>query len=713
MTEEIRQGDVLARLREMPDRSVQCVVTSPPYYGLRDYGTDVWEGGDPDCDHQRNKTPGAGSFAGGQAITEERGKEGYRDVCNRCGARRVSPWIGGDPGCDHMHKVGGTAASTLGAGSGGNDMSDEARLQSTERSFVAYAGTCGKCGAVRAGRWTGGDPECDHSQARARLIGNAPSLKSTLRGTGPRPGEKFSADQGRKVASDCPACGARWTTSQLGLEPTPDEYVDRLVEIFREIRRVLRDDGVAWLNLGDSYSTQPKGNPGALSTGLTNSGRNAAEANAHRGSVDTSKLPGVKPKDLLGIPWMVAFALRADGWFLRSDVIWAKPNPMPESVTDRPTSAHEHVFLLTKSRSYFYDAEAIREKAKDWSRGGPGTGIANTAERYGAGNGGNAGLSALAARYKRATWEERRAAGATRGNVAFDGNVGAGTQRGVHGKGVSHDLGSAMGRNKRNVWEIATQPYAEAHFATFPTKLVEPCILAGSSPKACGQCGAPWRRVIERGTTGEVQANGSLHLKPSSRADVTGKATGDSSVFRTGVWTAARTTGWEPTCNHDDWGLDLSRPQARRAQQLAVRHGLTDEHVAAIRACGITDVGKAQVTQDGYGKNDPRAQALADEAKAALGGYYREFMVRPRNVGREPSCGHHDDSGRCLVLDPFAGSGTVGVVARWHGRDFIGIELNAEYCEMARRRILREGNPGRRAATTAAPIPGQMTMDFD
>ena len=158
---------------------------------------------------------------------------------------------------------------------------------------------------------------------------------------------------------------------------------------------------------------------------------------------------------------MVAFALRADGWYLRSDVIWAKPNPMPESVTDRPTNAHEHVFLLTKSARYFYDAEAIREKGVNPANKLPGRGMTLT-EHYGAGNGGNAGLLAL------------------RNRLVDEGS-------------------GAMGRNKRNVWEIATQAYAEAHFATFPTKLVEPCLLAGSSPKACGQCGAPWQRVMELG----------------------------------------------------------------------------------------------------------------------------------------------------------------------------------------------------------------------
>src|SRR5262245_26279342 len=155
----------------------------------------------------------------------------------------------------------------------------------------------------------------------------------------------------------------------------------------------------------------------------------------------SSTAMGLKPKDLVGIPWRVAFALQADGWYLRSDIIWAKPNPMPESVTDRPTKAHEYLFLLAKSERYYYDGEAIKEAAQDWSQGGPGTGILPTTH-YAPTNGGNAGLASLAARYKAGSVEPRR--------------------------------------NRRSVWTLATEPYPEAHFATFPPDLVKPCVLAGS-----------------------------------------------------------------------------------------------------------------------------------------------------------------------------------------------------------------------------------------
>lgn len=369
---------------------------------------------------------------------------------------------------------------------------------------------------------------------------------------------------------------------QLGLEPTPEQYVANMIEVFREVRRVLRSDGTVWLNLGDSYA-----GGAAASGGVQRLGPNGDLDNQRNDVRLVKRGDGLKPKDLIGIPWMVAFALRADGWYLRRDIIWSKPNPMPESVTDRPTSAHEYVFLLTKSARYFYDADAIREQAQDWGE------------------------------------RDRR-------GPLYDGTVGP--QSGHNGL---RDLNyAASGRNRRSVWEIATQPYPEAHFATFPTKLVEPCILAGSSSKACGECGAPWKAS-----------------------------------------TGARM-------------LDLSRPQARRAQELADDAGLTAEHIEAIRSCGVADSGKAQVTQDGFGKNDGQVQALADEAKDVLGGYYREFLLaRPERGELRPTCDHEDDLGRSIVLDPFAGSGTVGVVALRHDRGFVGIELNKGYCELARRRI--------------------------
>jgi DNA modification methylase len=229
---------------------------------------------------------------------------------------------------------------------------------------------------------------------------------------------------------------------QIGLEPTPDEFVQALVAVFREVRRVLRDDGTVWLNLGDSYNAD--GRKGRAHMG---EGKN----NGYSAWVNKT-MEGTKPKDLLGIPWMVAFALRADGWYLRSDIIWAKPNPMPESVTDRPTKAHEYLFLLSKGPRYFYDADAVRE-----------------AHVY-------------------ADDDRPRMAYNGKGNPEGRALSGDAARLGLH----------EGGRNRRSVWTVATQPFPGAHFATFPPKLIEPCILAGTSPKACGMCGAPWQRIVER-----------------------------------------------------------------------------------------------------------------------------------------------------------------------------------------------------------------------
>jgi len=275
------------------------------------------------------------------------------------------------------------------------------------------------------GSWSGGDTDCDHA---APPTGGR-KKGSTLSGSGNREG--FSADG--QFKSVCGICGARRTDSQLGLESTPDEYVARMVEVFREVRRVLRDDGTLWLNLGDSYNGS-SGSGGDTPKQSTNVG------SFHDGGI--RRAPGLKPKDLVGIPWRVAFALQADGWYLRSDIIWHKPNPMPESVTDRPTSAHEHVFLLSKSARYYYDADSIREHT----------------EHVGA------------------TWEDRQAMG-------FRGDTKHPTRDAIEsGMSIPSFAANKNGRNRRSVWTVATRPYAEAHFACWPPKLVAPMIQAGSKP---------------------------------------------------------------------------------------------------------------------------------------------------------------------------------------------------------------------------------------
>jgi len=219
---------------------------------------------------------------------------------------------------------------------------------------------------------------------------------------------------------------------QLGLEATPEEYVANMVAVFREVRRVLRDDGTLWLNLGDSYASDTKGSGGA---GKSTLGPNRDLQNIQFQKMNPVALDhGLKPKDLVGIPWRVAFALQADGWYLRSDIIWAKPNPMPESVRDRPTKAHEYIFLLSKSAKYFYDSEAVAEPFADERMGCPGS--------------------------------PSPKAGKIPGQAP-------------HTIGTKAWESSAPGRNRRTIWTIATKPYPEAHFAVFPPELPEVCIKAG------------------------------------------------------------------------------------------------------------------------------------------------------------------------------------------------------------------------------------------
>jgi len=243
---------------------------------------------------------------------------------------------------------------------------------------------------------------------------------------------------------------------QLGLEATPDAYVSALVDVFREVRRVLKDDATLWLNLGDSYANDTK-------WGGSSGGKHVKALHGATGIGRQKVATGLKPKDLIGIPWLVAFALRADGWYLRADIIWAKPNPMPESVTDRPTKAHEYLFLLTKSPRYYYDWKAITEP------------VSGTAHGRGSGVNPKAALNAPGAKQ----------------NASFSAAT----------------AGLVDERNKRSVWTVATQPYPEAHFATFPEALIAPCIFAGS--RAGDTVLDPF---VGSGTTGAVSVRAGRHF---------------------------------------------------------------------------------------------------------------------------------------------------------------------------------------------------------
>jgi len=297
--------------------------------------------------------------------------------------------------------------------------------------------------------WEGGDAACDHvaDASKTKTFGN-PDFNGT------RPSREATKIDGYYFKDTCGKCGARRIDQQIGLEETPDQYIAKLVTVFNEARRLLRPDGVLWLNLGDSYAGSGgaggdyseggirEGQPKFKSKFRPGSGRGdnggVIDERGQRNRNGVGAVGNCKPKDLIGIPWMAAFALRSAGWWLRSEIIWHKKAPMPESATDRPTRAHEQVFLLTKSAKYFYDAEAIREPNSEFS---------HTGGQY------------------RNEWKYAA--------------IGHGSSTSQMRVGIPIP---ANGRNKRSVWTLGPEPYSAAHFATMPTKLAEPCILAGSRP---------------------------------------------------------------------------------------------------------------------------------------------------------------------------------------------------------------------------------------
>lgn len=271
-----------------------------------------------------------------------------------------------------------------------------------------------------------------------------------------------------KIINTCVTSPPYWglrdygAAGQMGLEETPEKYVENMVKVFQEVRRVLKDDGTLWLNLGDSYignATGSQGNGGKLGGGR--------KTQIEAGKRPDKKAEGLKPKNLCGIPWRVAFALQSDGWYLRQDIIWHKPNPMPESVTDRCTKAHEYIFLLSKSQRYYYNADAIKDPIKDSTR------------------------------------EDRRLNNpeyqTARPNRGYPGQAS-------NGGGLLKP--SLNGANKRSVWTVTTKPYSEAHFATFPEDLIDPCVKAG-----CPKGGVVLDPFMGSGTTAKVAIkNGCKYL---------------------------------------------------------------------------------------------------------------------------------------------------------------------------------------------------------
>lgn len=337
------------------------------------------------------------------------------------------------------------------------------------------------------------------------LQGDCRELLRTL------PGESVHA-----VVTSPPYYGLRdyGVAGQMGLEATPEAFIAGMVDVFREVRRVLRDDSTLWLNMGDTYAT---------SGGAGWQGKNGQRGDRRfigtRNTVamreqSRTAFAGHKPKDLLGIPWMLAFALRADGWYLRQDIIWSKPNPMPESVRDRPTKGHEYVFLLTKKPKYYYDHVAVAEPAvsadrNKWTDGGS---------------------------------EKQR--GHVRRHAGFNGR---------YAERIATE-GAPKTRNRRSVWTIATKPYKEAHFATFPPDLPEICIRAGTSGRGqCPACGAPWKRVatrVDHGWNGSTYGERAVDATGGAISGGSAKSTlGSSNGKLTG---GSKTIGWEPTCTCPD-----------------------------------------------------------------------------------------------------------------------------------------------------------------
>ncbi len=309
---------------------------------------------------------------------------------------------------------------------------------------------------------------------------------------------------GNKVNSGfCSLCGA-WKGA-YGLEPTPEMYIEHTIEILREIRRVLRKDGVVWWNIGDSYATSSAGTRDMEPVTWEENGKAKKRAMTR-----IDKVPGLKPKDLCLIPFKVAIACQEDGWWVRSVIIWSKPNPMPESVTDRPTESHEYILMLTKSARYYWDAEAVREKYADVTLNDPRVGKDKS-----------------------------------RGGIKDYANAGVQNPSDVRER-IFNNLGT--GRNIRSVWEFPTTPYAKAHFATFPEKLPEICIKAGTPEVGCcSKCGSPYERISER-QTNDTRPGRNTGEGKSGTANDPNQSLHQSDLSKYRQQISYETLGWQPTC---------------------------------------------------------------------------------------------------------------------------------------------------------------------
>ena len=490
-TVKLYLGDVTKVLRRLPTQSVHCVVTSPPYWGLRDYGTGVWEGGDPACKHAQ----------------ENRGTVQYLDR-------------NGNPG-------------------------KNTTWQGAERHSTVKPGVvCKHCGAIRV---------------EDQQIGSEPS-----------------PDCGTQGKAQCGWC-----------------FICSMVGVFREVRRVLRDDGTLWLNLGDTYSSGK--------SGRDDSGDKGRFAGPRITPTERKPTVGLPSGNMVGVPWRVALALQADGWILRQDIVWHKPSPMPESVRNRCTKAHEYVFLFAKKQGYYCDMEAVKEPLKmsnkDYSKMLRSKSMAN--------------------HHKSGTSLESGCGGKEDGpNQYYEDNA--------------EKLYVPNGSNKRSVWTVASAGYPGAHFATFPPRLIEPCILAGTSEKGCcSKCGTPWKRIVEEKKLTRERPN--------------------EYVKRAEAGVEVKTVGWEPSC--ECFGHFEKREGTR------LGYGAYHSHEADGVGYGLRLDG-GPVSNPGEPTKEFPAKWLEYVSDTPL----EDHPIVP-----------------CTVCDIFLGSGTTAVVATDHGRRCWGIDLSEKY----------------------------------
>ena len=483
MTIKILQGNSLDILGDLEKDSIDTCVTSPPYWGLRDYGTATWVGGDPSCSHKRDSK--------------------FSESCST-GQKNLEGAIG-----DGIYK------------------------------------------------------------------------------------------------SECPRCGAIREDEQLGLEETPEEYVNKMADLFDKVKDVLKPEGTLWLNLGDSYIGGGRGYEYCEDGTLQ---QNHIDAGVKYGK-PTGKVQGYKPKDLVGIPWMMAFELRRRGWWLRQDIIWHKPNPMPESVTDRCTKSHEYIFLLSKSKNYYYDYEAVKEEA-----------------------------------------------------------IGGET------------------RNKRSVWTVNPKPYKEAHFAVYPTKLIEPCILAGCPEKVCKKCGEAYKNE-------EIIIPQEIKLKEKSSTHGKYETEFNELAHRQGL--------------HANRGTNIIefRPDLPKQKQFVtfMRNRTNAKILSESTDIPLTKI-EHWFRKDKSGFSFPTVEDW-DKCRDFVNDWSEEFndmdkrlshiefktddvkSVKKKIVLTKQCDCDTNETEKGIVLDPFGGSGTTGLVADRLKRSAVLIELNPDYVEIMRKRL--------------------------